>query len=207
MIVTQITELSKSRMKIEIDSKAAFVLYKGELAAYGVKEACEITEEAYREIMTKLLPRRAKLRAMNLLKRRTYTTTQLCEKLRTGGYPDQIIKDAIDYVTSYGYVDDRQYAYDFIEYNKESKSKNRIMVDLHKKGIPAEMIEEAWEEIVGEDRQKLEKDQIIKILEKKNFSAQTATFQEKQKMTAFLYRKGFAIETIRNALSLDITIN
>ena len=207
MTITKISELSKSRVRIEIDNEFAFVLYKGELSAYEIKQEHEIAEEAYQEIMTKLLPKRAKLRAMNLLKSRTYTTAQLSEKLKVGGYPDRIIEEAIEYVASYGYVNDRQYAYDFIEYNKEIKSKNRIIMDLRKKGISGDVIEEAWEEIVGEERQDLEKEQIIKLIEKKHFSSQTATLQEKQKMMAFLYRKGFAIETIRNVLSLDITSN
>ncbi len=205
MIVTKITEVSKSRKKIEIDGEFAFVLYKGELSVYGIKENCEIKEEDYQGIMTKILPKRAKLRAMNLLKSRTYTTMQLTEKLKTGGYPPQIIKEAIDYVASFGYINDSLYAYDFIEYNKESKSKNRIIADLRRKGISGDMAEEAWEEVVGEDRLEIEKEQIIKLLEKKHFFPQSATLQESQKMMAFLYRKGFAIETIRNALSLDIT--
>lgn len=205
MIITKITELSKARKKIEIDGEFAFVLYKGELPVFGIKEGCEIKKEVYQEIMTKILPKRAKLRAMNLLKSRAYTTVQLTEKLKTGGYPSQIIREAIDYVSSFGYVNDRQYAYDFIEYNKESKSKGRIMSDLQRKGISKDMAEEAWEEVVGENREELEKEQMIKLLEKKHFSSQRATLQESQKMMAFLYRKGFAIETIRNVLSLDIT--
>lgn len=205
MTITKITDVSKSRKRIEIDGEFAFVLYKGELAFYGMKEESEIREEDYQEIMTKILPKRAKLRAMNLLKSRTYTTVQLMEKLKTGGYPPQIIKEAIDYVASFGYINDSQYAYDFIEYNKENKSKNRIMADLRRKGISGDMVEAAWEEAVGEDRAALEKKQIIKLLEKKHFSSEDATLQESQKMMAFLYRKGFAIETIRNVLSLDIT--
>lgn len=205
MTITKITGVSKSRKRIEIDGEFAFVLYKGELAFYGMKEESEIREEDYQEIMTKILPKRAKLRAMNLLKSRTYTTVQLMEKLKTGGYPPQIIKEAIDYVASFGYINDSQYAYDFIEYNKENKSKNRIMADLRRKGISGDMVEAAWEEAVGEDRAALEKKQIIKLMEKKHFSPEDATLQESQKMMAFLYRKGFAIETIRNVLSLDIT--
>lgn len=205
MTITKITDVSKSRKRIEIDGEFAFVLYKGELAFYGMKEESEIREEDYQEIMTKILPKRAKLRAMNLLKSRTYTTVQLMEKLKTGGYPPQIIREAIDYVASFGYINDSQYAYDFIEYNKENKSKNRIMADLRRKGISGDMMEAAWEEAVGEDRAALEKKQIIKLLDKKHFSPEDATLQESQKMMAFLYRKGFAIETIRNVLSLDIT--
>ena len=142
---------------------------------------------------------------MNLLKSRAYTAFQLREKLEAGGYPKKIIEEAIDYVASFGYVNDSQYAMDFIEYNKEKKSKNRIFMDLYKKGISKELIEEAWKDAVGEDRQELEKEQIIHWIKKKNFPLETASLREKQKMMAFLYRKGFTNELIRSVLLLDIT--
>lgn len=205
MIITEIADAGKSRVKVEIDGEFAFVLYKGELRIYGIREGQEIAENAYHEILTAVLPKRAKLRALNLLKNRTYTTAQLREKLEMGGYPMQVVEEAINYAASFGYVNDRQYACDFIEYNKEVKSKNRIMMDLRRKGISGNVIEEAWEETVGSDKQALEKKQMIRWMEKRHFSPQTASMGEKQKMMAFLYRKGFAIEMIRSVLSLDIT--
>ncbi|MDE7404733.1 MAG: recombination regulator RecX, partial [Lachnospiraceae bacterium] len=152
MTVTGIKEITKSRMKIEIDGEFAFVLYKGELRVYGIKENQEISEEVYQKILTEVLSKRAKLRAMNLLKSRAYTSFQLKEKLEAGGYPGKIIDEAIDYVSSFGYVNDSQYTIDFIEYNKERKSKNRIYMDLYKKGIPRNILEEAWNDVVGDER-------------------------------------------------------
>ena len=124
MTVTKIEEVTKAKCRIEIDQEFAFVLYKGELRSYGLKEGQEITEEAYRDIMENLLPRRAKLRAMNLLKNRSYTEKQLYDKLKAGDYPEEIIEQALDYVRSYHYIDDRQYAEDYIEYHKESRSRS-----------------------------------------------------------------------------------
>lgn len=207
MTVTGIKEITKSRMKIEIDGAFAFVLYKGELRVYGIKEGQEISKKSYQEILEEVLSKRAKLRAMNLLKSRSYTAAQLREKLTAGGYPGQIIEDALAYVVSFGYINDRQYALDFIEYNKGRKSKSRILADLYKKGISRELIEEAWEDVVGEDGRELEKEQALFWMNKKKYASETASLQEKQKMTAFLYRKGFTNETIRSVLSLDITTN
>lgn len=206
MTVTGIREVDKSRMEIEIDDAYTFILYKGEVRTYEIKENQELSEENYREIMEEVLPKRAKLRAMNLLKSRSYTAFQLREKLQKGGYPDCIIKEALDYVTGFGYVNDERYAADYIEYYKETKSRNRIYMDLMKRGIPKEIFERTWTDIVGEDKKELEKEQIISWMQKKHFVPQTADFKEKQKMAAFLYRKGFETEHIRNALSLDITI-
>ena len=51
MTVTRIEELSRSRCKIYLEDSFAFVLYKGELRLYGVREQEELSEESYREIM------------------------------------------------------------------------------------------------------------------------------------------------------------
>lgn len=205
MTVTAIREVTKSRVLVSVDETFAFVLYKGELRSYGLKEGQEITEESYRDIMENLLPRRAKLRAMNLLKSRSYTEKQLYDKLKAGDYPEEIIEQALDYVRSYHYIDDRQYAEDYIEYHKESRSRSRILRDLVQKGISAELAGEIYEEKAGEDRTELEKEQILALMRKKNFSPNEATFEEKQKFSALLYRKGFQIDTIRCALLLDST--
>jgi regulatory protein len=205
MIITGITELTKSRSKIEIDYAFAFVLYKGELRVYGLKEGSEIAEEAYEEIMKKVLPRRAKLRAMNLLKQRSYTRYALAEKLRSGGYPEQVTREALDYVESFHYIDDKRYAQDYIEYNKERKSRAKIIRELQQKGIEDTLIQEVWEECAGEDERNLEREQILYWVQKKHFCAETADFKEKQRMMAFLYRKGFKVEDIRSVLLLDIT--
>ncbi|MBQ8597999.1 MAG: regulatory protein RecX [Lachnospiraceae bacterium] len=207
MVVTGITEITKSRSRIEIDYAFAFVLYKGELRIYGMEEGSEISEETYSEITQKVLPKRAKLRAMNLLKQRSYTRHALAEKLKQGGYPEQVIKEALDYVESFHYIDDKQYASDYIEYNKEQKSQRKIFQDLMQKGVPENLIQEAWEEHAGDASRELEREQILFWAKKKNFSAETADFKAKQKMMAFLYRKGFKVEDIRSVLLLDITPN
>lgn len=206
MTVTKITEISKSKLKITIDEEFAFVLYKGELHHYRLQEGEEISDEVYSEIMEEILPKRAKLRAMNLLKARAYTVKQLTDKLREGGYPESIIEDAISYVISYGYLNDRFYAADYIEYNKETRSRTQIFNSLIQKGIPKEIVEEVWEENVQEEGKDLEQKQILSWMKKKNFDPAMASYEEKQKFSAFLYRKGFQIDVIRCALLLDITL-
>lgn len=205
MTVTKITEISKSRVQIITDEEFAFVLYKGELRIYQLQEGKEISSEIYLEITERLLPKRAKLRAMNLLKSRPYTTKQLTDKLIIGGYPKEIAEIAISYVASYGYLNDRQYTLDYIECYKESKSKKQITGLLLQKGIDKQLIAECWEENMVEDGRNLEKEQIISWMKKKKFDAPNSTFEEKQKFCAFLYRKGFQIDSIRSVLSLDIT--
>ena len=44
MLVTQVTEVTKSRSKVYIDQEFAFVLYKGELRLYEIEEGKELKE-------------------------------------------------------------------------------------------------------------------------------------------------------------------
>ena len=81
MTVTAITEVSKKQCKICLDYELCFVLYKGELRQYGIAEGEELPEETRHKVLEELLPRRAKLRAMNLLQRRDYTERQLKDNL------------------------------------------------------------------------------------------------------------------------------
>ena len=203
-IVMEITEISSSRVRILLDDGTGFVLYKGERRNYNLREGEQIGTEDYAEIMETVLPKRAKLRALNLLKARSYTQKALADKLRDGGYPAKILADAIAYAASFGYVDDRQYALDFVEYNKEKRSRTWIFNALQKKGVPKEIIEDAWQENASDEESELEREQILFWMRKKNFIASEATFAEKQKFCAFLYRKGFQIDAIQTALSLDI---
>ena len=207
MTVTRIEEVTKAKCRIEVDQEFAFVLYKGELRMFHIKEGRELLPEDYQEITRKILPKRAKLRAMNLLKSRPYTEYQLSKKLKDGGYTKEIIEEALDYVKSFHYVDDRQYAMDYMEYHKEDKSRSQMFKALLTKGISQSLIQECFEEVVGEDKERLEEEQILRWISKKNFCAKNASYEETQRMQGFLYRKGFSIDAIRSVLLLDITSN
>lgn len=207
MFVTQISGISKSRYRIYLDGQFAFVLYKGELRQFKIKENQELSEEVYQHIMTQILPKRAKLRSMNLLQSKDYTRKQLEDKLVQGEYPAECISEAIAYVESYGYIDDRRYARDFIEYNLQNKSKKRIETDLMRKGIAKDVIHEAFESLEDLGVEQDELGMVCELLNKKNYCANTATQQEQQKMYGFLYRKGFRSDIISKALLLDITSN
>lgn len=205
MIVTQITGITKGRFRIYIEEKPAFVLYRGEVRRLGIREGEPLSEESLREIEEEILPTRAKRRAMNLLQNRDYTEAGLREKLRNGDYPESCIEEAVAYVKSYGYVDDRRYAEDFITYNLDRKSRTRMEQDLMRKGISKDTIRAVFEELEEQGTSQDEGAMIRRLLEKKKYDPQTATGQEKQRMYAFLYRRGFRAEVISRALLLDIT--
>lgn len=201
MHCTDIIELDKKRCKVYLDGELAFVLYKGELKEYGIKIGLEISETAYEEIICVVLSKRCKLRAMNLLQKKDYTTKQLRDKLDEGLYPKELVDEAIEYVRSYKYLDDERYARDYISYHMTTRSKNRIMQDLTGKGLSKELLLPIIEELYAEESGDIEFDQIKVLLEKKHYDPGSIDYKEKQKIMAFLMRRGFQISTIRKAMN------
>lgn len=205
MIITGITELTKSRCKIELDHQFAFVLYKGELRQYHLREGETIREEDYREIMDEVLPKRAKLRCMNLLQSREYTESQLRAKLTQGLYPEEIIDQAIAYISSYHYIDDLRYAEDYITTHENTRTRQRINQDLCRKGLSKEAIDQAWLSWESKGGIQDEQTMIQALLQKKHYNPETADYKEKQKLYAYLTRKGHTPDQIRQALEASAT--
>ena len=84
MIITSLMPVTKQKTEVEIDGQFAFVLYRGELSRFKLREQEEIPASVYREITEEILPRRAKLRAMHLLTRRDYTEQEIRQRLEKG---------------------------------------------------------------------------------------------------------------------------
>lgn len=201
MTVTEIAKLSDARSKVYIDEKFAFVLYKGELRMYKIAEGKEIAEDIYHHIISEVLPKRAKLRCMNLLQKRNYTRHQLEEKLEQGGYPSICVESALSYVESYGYIDDEKYADDYILYKLKTKSLKQIEMELKVKGIERETIQCALQKIQQTEYIRCEEELIKKLMKKRHYEVENSTWEERQKLLAFLYRKGFDASAIENTLT------
>ena len=198
MTVSRIEPVSKTRYKVFIDGQFAFALYKGELSRYHIVDGSEIDENVY-QILYKDNVKRAKLRAMHLLSDMGRTESQLRTKLLQGGYPQKIVDEAITYVKSFGYINDREYARNFVESRKEKKSRKEIYAALCQKGLDSELIKEALDECyAGEDSL-----QAIKaLLRKKGYHPGNADLKENHKIIGYLVRKGFQYEDIRKVVNL-----
>ncbi len=210
MIITDITEHNKTKNKVYVDYEFAFVLYKGELHKYRIKIGEPISEIIYRELTEEILPKRAKLRAMNLLTKRPYTERKLRDKLTEGMYPQTCIDIAIDYVKSFGYLDDRAYTADYITYHMSSQSRRVMEQKLLQKGIDAKIIRECLEEIGEGECSDAEQEQIRQLFYKKYRGRIPSDSAEKTKMMNFFLRKGYSMSVVKRALaeiSLDDLYN
>lgn len=197
MRVTKIEPVTKTRYKVFLDGQFAFVLYKGELSRYQIALDTEVEKDTVDRILEETVLKRAKLRAMHLLTDMDRTESQLRTKLKQGLYPDEIVEQALNYVKSFGYVEDENYAKRFVDSKKSVKSRKEIYAALCQKGIAKETIERAMEACYEEEG---EQEAIRRILKKKHFFDKPATEAERTKIYGYLMRKGFRCEDIRQVI-------
>lgn len=192
MTITKIEELDKGKYKIYIDNEYCFCLYQKDLRLYHLKEYSEITDTVYRDIYQNTVLRRAKQKAMAILKFMDRTEQELVFKLKQADYSDTVISDTLAYIKDFHYIDDERYALNYIRFKKDNKSKRQIYAELIQKGIEKGYIDQAFsEEYESEDYA------VQKAIAKKTKDVDAMTEEEKTKLTASLYRKGFQLDLIK----------
>ena len=134
---------------------------------------------------------------MNLLKTSDRTVRQLRDRLRHDGYPEEIAEKALDYVASYHYTDDERYAENYIRQQSGRKSRKVILLELEKRGVDSDVIREAFS-AVGQESADV--GAIRKLIRKRGYDAAHASWDEQQKLTGYLMRKGFEAADIRSVL-------
>ncbi len=197
--VSEIRQLTGGRCLVCLEDGSSFPLYWKELHAYGIREEETVADGDYEKIMKELLPKRAKLCAMNFLKTMDRTEFQLRRKLDSLFYPEEIAAEAVEYVKKYRYIDDLRYALNYMEYRKESRSVRQMEQELLRKGVARETIREALDQMETPDEEAM----IRMWMEKKHYSTGEADQKERERMYRFLMRKGFSSGAVLHAMRME----
>ena len=139
---------------------------------------------------------KAKKRALYLLTDHDMTEKQLREKLEKTGYGGQVIEKTIEYVRSFGYIDDLKFSVRYIEYYRSKKSAKRLRYDLLKKGVPVDIIDSAFEEAGEWD----ERNQIRTLAEKKLSGKDIGDPKTYGKVANFLAGRGYRGDDIASVM-------
>jgi regulatory protein len=192
--ISALTPKEKGRVSLKFDNGEEILLYRGELRKAAqlegrqfLREGDEIQPAAYEAIMQQIVGLRAKKRAMHLLEQMDRTEKQLRDKLHQNGYPESCIDLAVDYVKKFHYIDDLRYASQYIRFQQEKKSRQRLRMELIKRGVAREVIEEALELEFSSD----EREKIAELLQKRRYDEKCADRKEQQKMYQYLLRRGY----------------
>lgn len=201
MLISRLESMEKARVKVHIDGNDAFLLDKKEVEQFGLAEGMSITQDVYEQILEGTIYPKALQKALSILTYRDRSEQELRTKLSQAEYPDAVIDKVLIYVKNYGYLDEKRYIAAYIRTRVNRKSKLVIKNELLQKGIPEEIIKEALLEEYGDDP---EEDAELKLIQKeiakKIKDPESLTYDQKQKLIASLYRKGFDIGKIKQFL-------
>lgn len=208
--IKKVTSGTKGRVMIEFEHGVEVTLYKAEIRGLSkvgegilIEEGAFVEEDLYYKVLKEIVGKRAKKRALFLLEQMDRTEYQLREKLQRNGYPQECVDDAVDYVKSYHYIDDFRYAKNYIHLYQEKKSRQKLKMDLSKKGIAGAVIEQSLEEMFDSD----EKQKIAVLLQRRHYRADLADRREQQRMYQFLARRGFKTSDILSVMRCREEIN
>ena len=97
------------------------------------------------------------------------------------------------------YIDDKRFTESYLRNRVMHKSKKQLTMELLGKGIAKDLINEVYEE--SDINNDSEENTARNLLKKKKFNGAEATYEEKQKISAYLFRKGFSTEIIRKVIN------
>lgn len=149
--------------------------------------------------------KKARRKAMLLLEHMDRTEKRLSDRLRQAGFSADVVEDAINYVRSYGYLNDRRYAENYISFRMSTKSRQKILQELSTKGIDRETAAVAWESVA--EIQEPDELEVLRTAVQKKCQPDTALGEkEMRRLQGYLLRHGFNYGDISHVLGeMNIT--
>lgn len=150
---------------------------------------------------------RAYRKALFILERRDHTQAELQKKLQNKEFSQESIELAMERLKEYGFIDDRRFTAQYLQYHSMNRSKRVLSMKLLQKGICIELFDSVYEEMKDElgiepEQEALKNavDTMLRKAERKGYSVEDLPQDEKNRMVAALYRKGFAVTQIQSEL-------
>ena len=198
MRVTGIETTKKGRYALMVDGEFAFSLHGDTfLLCPWLQKGAEVSPERLETLRQEDELRSARERALDLLSAAEQTSGTLRQKLLRW-YGEEAVEAAVLRMEELGLINDldygRRYAADAV--NLRGWPRRRIAMELQKKGVPAEVIEEALADITEET----EIETACRLLEGP-YRGKLRDRKERDKVKAALQRRGFSYEVIRQAVS------
>jgi regulatory protein len=130
-----------------------------------------------------------------LLARRSYSTHELLEKFNTRFIPnEEIFNSTLEKLQSMGFQSDEDFAQSFVEMHCDW-GKRRLQLELSRKGIEKELIAAS---LPSEESEIARCENALRI--KLRGEEIPTEWKEKQKLLAFLARRGFDLGVIKASL-------
>ncbi len=163
--------------------------------SYSLQEG-EMERQRFNEFLKESDRQNAKAYLYSMIARKARTTKEARDRLYEKGFHKDAVEYAIEAVSSYGYLDDAQYAKNFVENSLRNKGGYRLKKEMQLKGVSEENINEALTEIDDE----VERDS-AKILGAKYLKGKSLEDEKvREKLFRFLVSRGYSYDTVKSTI-------
>ncbi len=135
-------------------------------------------------------------KALNFLSATKKTEKQLSVYLSGKGYLPAVIEYVLEKLRGYDFVNDQDYANDYVGFAAKRKGGKRIAMELKAKGVAQEKIDAALENLDEGEQEDAAKRILEKYLKHKESDKETL-----YKAFRYLLGKGFSVDVAKTAIS------
>jgi regulatory protein len=192
----QVQKNNPSRYSIFLDGKFFCGIDKGVVEKFQLKLGMEMDEEKLKELIYEAELSKAKSYVYRILGKRMYTCKEVKDKLVERGYLDEIVQDVIATLERYGYLNDKNYAEEWIQSRLRSNPKGKYVLrqELARKGIEDSIIVDALGQEFDESK---EQDMALELAQRKiKLYKNDDPASARRKLQGVLFRRGFNSEMI-----------
>lgn len=208
MKIVQIVKKNDKKVFVHFDNDEKIVLSKDLVYQNGLRKSDEISEEQLKNLLEQEKKINIKQKALALLGGRFHAKRELFNKLRRHSSDTKLIEECLSDLEQLGLINDKIFAaiytQDKIRWNRWSRPK--IKVELFKRGISKEIINEVIEIFFDS---KLEKEKALELIRKKLNQWKGRITDKKimfQKLTFYLISKGYDYELFYEILQNELKL-
>lgn len=190
----------QDRRSVFVDGKFAFGIEADVADGLGLRVGQLVSEQDLEQISRAELTAKAKHKALKLLEYRQRSRAEIQQRLRRGGFDDNVIGDTLAYLEGLGLIDDEEFARSWVRSRIANKGvgKARIKWELRQKGVSNDLIEQVLSDFDDEAEYMHAMDAARRRWEK---DATLDTRRKRQRVASYLRRQGFDWQVVSEVLS------
>lgn len=195
MTITKIKQIAKTnKYHLYVDDTWAGIFLDVTLAMSKWKTGQEIDEQEFKQIKSENDRKLSFDMAVSYMEKYVVSEKGIKDYLKKKAFDDKTIKQTVEKLKDYGYIDDEKFAQNYFDSLSENKGKRVIANKLKSKGISNEIIENLMENV--DEEKQIEQATILAQKFVKNREKSPKTMQ---KCLAHLIYKGYDYSVAQKA--------
>lgn len=127
------------------------------------------------------------------------TEKEIRNKLKEKNFDENIIEEEIEFLSNYGYINDKRYAEHFTSdaINIKKWGKSRIRMELIRRGVDRDIVDDTIENAFSN----ADDDRLHTEMKKRFSDADFGNMKERARIFNFYHRRGFSPDEIKGAMN------